>query len=288
MRHIVIASCLVACCSTSSQALAQNCKPDASETDAITKEKFEVWAQVLSSRGGLMSTSNTTIMGQSWRRAGVNYLQLKVQRTEQSPDNAAVTSALQGAVGKPFFFGFKTGEPLKFEVAEVENAGGVRQGLFAATGVRVSTFRTALSNSALGALRESLSSRQIDAVRIELAGDVRIEARVDENNGKKMMQKFSCFYQSLEKQGIDLSAAAASPSQPGEAAAVGGKQADSQKPAMQLTIDQVIQMVAAKLPDDVIVTTIQNSGSKFDLTPEALIKLKTSGVSDAVIRAMTR
>lgn len=47
-------------------------------------------------------------------------------------------------------------------------------------------------------------------------------------------------------------------------------------------------MVAAKLPDDIIITTIQNSGSKFDLTPDALIKLKAAGVSDAAIRAMTR
>jgi hypothetical protein len=47
-------------------------------------------------------------------------------------------------------------------------------------------------------------------------------------------------------------------------------------------------MATAKLPDDVIIATIRNSRSKFDLTPEALIKLKTAGVSDAVIRVMTR
>ena len=46
-------------------------------------------------------------------------------------------------------------------------------------------------------------------------------------------------------------------------------------------------MVTAKLPDDIIITTIRNSNSRFDLTPETLIKLKTAGVSDAVIRAMT-
>jgi hypothetical protein len=56
----------------------------------------------------------------------------------------------------------------------------------------------------------------------------------------------------------------------------------------QLTIDQVIQMVTAKLPDDIIITTIRNSGSKFDLNPDALIKLKTAGVSDTVLRAMMK
>lgn len=58
--------------------------------------------------------------------------------------------------------------------------------------------------------------------------------------------------------------------------------------ATQLTNEQIIQMVTAKLPDDIIIKTIQNSSSKFDLTPGALIKLKTAGVSDAVIRAMTK
>jgi hypothetical protein len=61
-----------------------------------------------------------------------------------------------------------------------------------------------------------------------------------------------------------------------------------EKAPAQLTVEQVIRMVKAKLPDDIIITTIQKSGSKFDLTPDALIKLKTAGVSDAVIRAMTR
>ena len=62
------------------------------------------------------------------------------------------------------------------------------------------------------------------------------------------------------------------------------KQSEPQKTATQLTIDQILQMVAAKLPDDVIITTIRKSGSKFDLTPDALVKLKTAGVSDAVLR----
>jgi hypothetical protein len=47
-------------------------------------------------------------------------------------------------------------------------------------------------------------------------------------------------------------------------------------------------MVAAKLADDIIITAIRNSSSKFDLTPDALIRLKTAGVSDEVIRAMAR
>ena len=67
------------------------------------------------------------------------------------------------------------------------------------------------------------------------------------------------------------------------------KQAAAQEPAKApLTVEQIVQMVAAKLPDDVIIKTIQKAGSTFDVTPEILVKLKTAGASDGVIRAMTR
>jgi len=288
MRKIVIAAYVLACCSPSSEAWAQNCKPDASETDKLTKEKYDLYAQVLSSKGGLMSTSNTTIMALAWRQANVNYIQLRVQKVEQSFDNAAFESTIRGAVGKPFYFGFKTGDPVALEVTSVDSAAGVSQGLFAAKGVTTTIFRAAVSDKALAALREALVSRQIDAVRIALAGDARIEVSVDDKSGQKMMGKFSCFYQSLDKKGIDLSAGVDPPAKPGQPASAAAKQAESQKPGAQLTIDQVIQMVSAKLADDIIMTTIRNSSSKFDLTPDALIKLKTAGVSDEVIRAMTK
>jgi hypothetical protein len=288
MRQIVIAAYVLACCSLSSQAWAQKCKPAFSETDKLSKEKYDVWGEVLSQKGGFMSTSNLAIVATTWRQGNVNYIQLRVDRTEASPDNAAFASTLQGAVGKPFYFGFKTGDPLAFEVTEVQNAGGVSQGLFAATGLTRAFLRAAVSDKALAALREALVSRQIDSVRIALAGNVRIEASVGDRIGKKMMEQLSCFYQSLDKKGIDLSAAVDSPGQAGKSASAAEKQAEPQKPAAQLTIDQVIQMVAAKLPDDIIITTITNSSSKFELTPDALIKLKTAGVGDAVIRAMTR
>lgn len=55
-----------------------------------------------------------------------------------------------------------------------------------------------------------------------------------------------------------------------------------------LTIEQVIQMVGAKLSDDLIIATIEKSGSKFDMTADNMIRLKTAGASDAVIRAMLK
>jgi hypothetical protein len=59
------------------------------------------------------------------------------------------------------------------------------------------------------------------------------------------------------------------------------------KVSHSITVDQIIAMVTARLPDDVIVKTIKTSALSFTLTPDVLVQLKTGGVSDAVIRAMT-
>jgi uncharacterized protein len=53
-----------------------------------------------------------------------------------------------------------------------------------------------------------------------------------------------------------------------------------------LTNDDVIKQVQEKLPDSIIVAKIKSSQCSFDTTPDALIKLKHSGVGDAVLQAM--
>jgi hypothetical protein len=375
MRQILIATYLLVCCFPSSQASAQNCKPDVSREDKISKQRIDIWTQVLFSTsfgGSLMSTSEVGITATVGRYGTVNAVNLQIQKKEESATNAAFESAYRAAVGKPFYFGFKNGDPVAFVVTEVNNEAKVQQGLFAAKGVTTVVLSAVVQDKDLARLRDALTSRQIDAVRMVLTGDVRIEKSVNDKNGKKMMEKFSCFYQSLDNRGVALSAAgpqnqtgqSVSASNGGEvprdyaASALGKyvrkgktsdyvelgpygqfsvhqdgkslggnyaiqgdtliltspmfrnqketahfigdtikdkegiiweKQAEPAKAAgAQLTIDQVIQMVTAKLPDDIIITTIQKSSSKFELTPDALIKLKTAGVSDAVIRAMTR
>jgi hypothetical protein len=374
MRQILITIYVLVCCFSSSQAWAQNCKPDVSREDKISKERIDVWAQALFSTSfgsSLMSTSEVGITATIGRYGSLNAVNLQIQKREESATNAQFESAYRAAVGKPFYFGFKNGDPLAFVVTEVGNEAKVQQGLFAAKGVTTVILSAVLQDAELATLRDALTTRQIDAIRMVLAGDLRIEKSVNDKNGKKMMEKFSCFYQSLDKRGIDLSTPG-SKTQAGQSASVadngvpprdyagsaagkyvskrkstdfldlsrdgmftlshdgksiGGsykvqgdtliltfqqnrnqtaqfrlsgdsivdpdgtvweKQGEPQRAATQLTIDQIIQMVAAKLPDDIIITSIQKSSSKFELTPEALIKLKTAGVSDAVIRAMTR
>ncbi len=53
-----------------------------------------------------------------------------------------------------------------------------------------------------------------------------------------------------------------------------------------LTNSEVIKMVKAELPDSTVILAIQNSPGDFDLSPDALIQLKASGVSAKVIEAM--
>ena len=55
--------------------------------------------------------------------------------------------------------------------------------------------------------------------------------------------------------------------------------------AQVLHNEDVIQMVHAKLSDEVIVAKIKSSPCKFDTSPDQLIKLKSAGASDEVLKA---
>jgi hypothetical protein len=53
-----------------------------------------------------------------------------------------------------------------------------------------------------------------------------------------------------------------------------------------LTNDDVIKMVRARLGENIIVTTIESSSARFDVSPAGLIALKDAGVPDSLIQAM--
>ena len=53
-----------------------------------------------------------------------------------------------------------------------------------------------------------------------------------------------------------------------------------------LTNETVVKMVNAKLGDTLIIGKIKSSKTNFDLSTDAIIKLKQAGVSDKVIEAM--
>jgi hypothetical protein len=157
-----------------------------------------------------MNTSEISVFATVGRYGTLNAVNIEIQKREESATNAAFESAYRGAVGKQFYFGFKNGDPVAFVVTEVGNEAKVQQGLFSAKGVTTVVLSAVVQDNELATLRDALTSRQIDSFRIVLSGDVRIEKSVSDNNGKKLMEKFSCFYQSLDKRGINLSAAAGS------------------------------------------------------------------------------
>jgi hypothetical protein len=53
-----------------------------------------------------------------------------------------------------------------------------------------------------------------------------------------------------------------------------------------LTNADIINMAKSGIGEQTIILTIQKASTKFDTTPEALVQLKTAGVSDAVLNAM--
>jgi hypothetical protein len=60
----------------------------------------------------------------------------------------------------------------------------------------------------------------------------------------------------------------------------------SQTNSDTLTNEKVISLIKSGLPSSLIITKIQTSITKFDITTDDLIKLKTDGVTDDIINAM--
>jgi hypothetical protein len=73
--------------------------------------------------------------------------------------------------------------------------------------------------------------------------------------------------------------------------ATGGAQQSAKAPvatqkAEGLTVDGVIALVGAGLPDDVIIARLRKENKSFDLTTEQLIRLKNANVSGGVMQVM--
>ena len=62
-------------------------------------------------------------------------------------------------------------------------------------------------------------------------------------------------------------------------------QANAQVAAQAVTNFDLVEMTRAGVSEDVIISTIRSRGGRFDLSPNGLIALKQSGVSDRVVMA---
>jgi len=60
--------------------------------------------------------------------------------------------------------------------------------------------------------------------------------------------------------------------------------AQTEKPSGPLTVEEVVRLCKAGLSDDLVITKIKKSGKAFDLSPDELIELRKTGLSDLVIK----
>jgi hypothetical protein len=115
MKILMVASCILMFCFPPSQASAQNCKPDGSGINKISKQQIEYWFKTVSTSG----VAITVFVGRS---TYTNWVDVQIDRQEApATPNTQFQSALHAEKGNPFSFGVKNGEPLNFVSTSVSN-----------------------------------------------------------------------------------------------------------------------------------------------------------------------
>jgi hypothetical protein len=213
-RQIVIAIYMLCCSLSSFQAWAKDCKPDVSGTDKITKQQNDIWVQnvfVTSFGSGLMSeTAKVSIFVTVGRYGNSSAVNVEILKEEESQQSAAFESSLRAVKGNRFLLGFKDGLPLSFVATAVANSTKVRNDVLDfGKGKLVTTviLSAVMPDETMATLRDAVTKKPVDAVRVFLAGDVILEKSVKDGDGRKLMDKFSCFYNLLDERGIGLATA---------------------------------------------------------------------------------
>ena len=269
-----------------SKALAQKCKPDDSRMDKIEKKQVDIWSCELyetSFAGSVFNSSEVSINFSIGRMDNTNFVRVELQKQEESKEKAEFESALKGTKGNEFSFGMKNGDPLKFVAADVTNE--TKKNSFYNKLVTTVVLSSEIKNEDLLALKDALTTKPIDAVRIKLENDLKIEKKVKDKNGKNMMEKAVCFFNYLHEKGYDKKEKSSQPSKKPVEETAGEKNIE-EAPANALTNNDVIEMVKLKLTDAIIIQKIKVSKCKFDTTPAALASLTKAGVKEKIIMAM--
>jgi hypothetical protein len=175
-------------------ALAQDCKPDAVIADKISKEKPVIWSQVLYTPGMINNgdVSQATTIGVIGTYGIVSTFILRIHRSEQP----GMAQGYEARKGDRFSLGMKDGGPLEFATAYVNN--DVTKNMNSGKLVTDIELWASLSDDQLTKLRDALTTRQIDAVRVSLERGVEFEQSISDKNSKAMMAKFACFYEARD------------------------------------------------------------------------------------------
>jgi hypothetical protein len=206
MRTLVIAACVLVVSFSSLLAGADSCKPDVSTVDKITKQQQDLWTQKISATdlgSRLMGSSDVSISITVGRYGSSNAVSLEILKVE-AKTSASFESSIRAVKGNRFFLGFKNGgEPLSFVATDVGNETKTFKTELQDVGKHgVATtvvLSSAVSDETLATMRKALTTRQVDAIRLKLAGDLLLEMSIDDKSGKKVMAKFQCFYESVDK-----------------------------------------------------------------------------------------
>lgn len=175
--------------------LAQNCKPDSSTKDRITKEAFTEWVQNLYQTGMMaqmtVTTSEVNIFATIARIGSVNTVNVVLMKQESNANRALLESSFKAEKGSKFLFGFKDGAPLTFTADAVTN--NTAADMFGKLNTKV-VLTAHVSDADLSTMKDALTAQPVDAVRIMLANDLTIEQSVKSGNGKKFQEKLGCFF----------------------------------------------------------------------------------------------
>lgn len=244
MRHLVTAACVFLGSISSLQARADSCKPDVSRVDKITKQKQDIWTQKVGGTGfgaSLMGSTDMAVFITVGRYGTFNAVNVEILKEEASAASSSFDSSLHAVKGNQFFLGFKEGgDPLTFVATDVGNSTKVRNDVLDFGNGKVVTsvvLSSAVSDEALAGMREALTTKRIDAIRVLLVGDLRVEYSMDEKTSKKLMAKFQCFFEAMDKRGVGRPAGQAAAAQnapandPARMAAVQGRYARKGKPS---------------------------------------------------------
>ncbi|HEV7487309.1 MAG TPA: nuclear transport factor 2 family protein [Thermoanaerobaculia bacterium] len=226
------------CCVVAPATLADSCRPDASGRDAITKKQMDQWQQVLSSSGFLAAAlmdHDVTFTAYVKRVGDSNFILVSIQKVEENLARAAFESHYHASNGDQLTFGFKDGDPLSFVVTEVANQ--AQADMFGKLNMSV-VWAAEVAPNDLATMRVALTTKQIDAIRITQAAGA-VDEAVPDKNGKKLMEKFGCFYQALDKSGVDLTTKG-SASRSASAAQGGSVDGQDSSPQLDLVVEDIL------------------------------------------------
>ena len=93
----------------------------------------------------------------------------------------------------------KDGEPLKFVADEATNQ--TKAGSLSGTMLTTVELASYIKNENLQAVKDALTNKIIDAVRIKLENGFVKDQSIKEKKGEKMMEKAVCFFNFLQEKG---------------------------------------------------------------------------------------